>query len=59
LVLVVNVSYKADSIVLENSFLLEFVPFLLEGVHGFFHVELLQEVSDKVIDNNVSLKHFG
>jgi len=40
-ILVGNVGNKSDSIVLEDSFFLEFVPLLLEGVHGLFHLEPL------------------
>jgi len=55
-ILVGDVSNKADSIVLEDSFFLEFVPFLLESVHGFFHLESLQEVADEIINDDITLK---
>lgn len=56
-ILVCNVRYQANAIVLENSLLLEFVPLLLECVHGLFHFKPLQEVPNEIVDDHISLEH--
>ena len=53
-ILVVNVGYKSNSVVLERALLLKLEPFLLEYVHSLIHLALCEEVSDEVIDNNRS-----
>lgn len=57
-VLVFNVGYEADVIVVEGPFLLELVPLLLEHIQSFSHTKLLQEVPYEVINDDVALEHF-
>ena len=38
---------------MESALLLKLVPFLLEDVQRFSHLELLHEVPDEVIDDNI------
>ena len=51
-ILVLNISDHANTAILENTFLLELKPLLLECVHSFVHFQLAQEVADKIIDND-------
>jgi len=44
-------------VVLESALLLKFIPFLMKDVEGFGHRKLLQEVSDEIIDDHVTLQH--
>ena len=39
---------------MESSFLLELVPLLLEDIQCLSHAELLQEVADKIVNNDIS-----
>ena len=55
-ILVVHVSYQTDLDVMERSFLLELVPLLLEDVEGLGHFEFLHEISNEVVDHNISRK---
>ena len=54
-ILVVDVGYKSDSIVLECALLLQLEPLLLEYIHGLCHFTFGKEVPDEVIDYNWSL----
>lgn len=56
LVLIIDVSYQADVVVVEGTFLLELEPLLLEDVKGLRHRELLQKVADEVIDHHLLLQ---
>jgi hypothetical protein len=38
---------------MESALLLKLVPFLLEDVQRFSHLELLHEVPNEVIDDNI------
>ena len=49
-----HVSYQTDLDIVESTFLLKLMPLLLEYVQSFGHVELVHEVSDEIINNNVS-----
>jgi hypothetical protein len=51
-----HVSYQSNLNVVESTFLLELVPFLLKDVKRLGHCKLLQEVTNKIIYNNVSIK---
>lgn len=51
-----HVSYQSNLYVVEGAFLLEFMPLLLEDVECLRHGKLLQEVTNKIIDNNVSVE---
>ena len=51
-----HVSYQSNLYVMKGAFLLELVPFLLKDVERLGHCELLQEVSNKIINYNVSIK---
>ena len=49
-IFVLNISDHADTAILENTFLLQLKPLLLECVHSFIHFQLAQEVANKIID---------
>lgn len=53
-IFVIDVSYKADAVVLECAFLLQFKPLLLEYIHGLSHFTLGKEVPDEIINHNWS-----
>lgn len=57
-VLVFDVGYEADVIVMEGPLLLKLVPLLLEHIKSLAHAKLLQEVPYEVIDHNIALEHF-
>lgn len=57
-VLVLHVRYQTYLVVVECAFLLQFVPLLLKHTHSFRHSKSHEEVSDKVINNHISLNNF-
>jgi hypothetical protein len=58
-VLIIDISYEAYVVVLESTFLLKLIPLLMENVQGLRHCELLQKVSDEIINHHFSLEYFG
>jgi hypothetical protein len=54
-VLIIDVSYEAKMVVLERTLLLKFVPLLMENVESLRHGELLQKVSDEIINDDFEL----
>ena len=57
-ILVVHVSYQTNLDIVEGAFFLKLVPLLLEDVQGFRHFKLEHEVSNEVIDNNITAQCF-
>lgn len=53
-VFVFDVRNKTDAQVLESTFLLELIPLLLKYIHGLGHLDFGQEVSDKVVNHDIS-----
>ena len=54
-ILVGDISDETNAVILERSLLLQLVPLLLESVHGLLHREALKEVTDEVVNDNISL----
>jgi len=54
-IFIFSVSYQSESDIIESSFLLQLVPFLLEYVHCVVHLKSFEEVPDKVINDNISV----
>ena len=55
-ILVMHVSYQSDLNVVEGSFLLELMPLLLKDVQRLGHRKLLQEISNEIINYNISVE---
>lgn len=51
-ILVLNISYHAYTAILKYTLFLELKPLLLERVHSFVHLQLREEVADKIIDDH-------
>ena len=51
-----HVSYQTNLDIVECALLLELMPLLLEDVQGFGHFKLEHEVSNEIIDNNITAK---
>lgn len=58
-ILVLNIRDHADIAVLKDAFFLQLKPFMLKGVHGLSHLELSQEVANKIVDHHGLLLGFG
>ena len=44
---------------MESALFLKLMPLLLENVQSFLHFEPLKEVSDEIVNYNVSIKGLG
>jgi hypothetical protein len=54
-ILALDVRDQTNTQVLEGSFLLEFVPLLLENIHSFLHFELHEEVTNEIIYDDITV----
>jgi hypothetical protein len=53
-IFIMHVSYQTDLNIMESTFFLKFMPFLLKNIKCLVHFEFLHEVSNKIINNNIS-----
>lgn len=56
-VLILNISYQPNLVIMERPFLLQLVPFLLEHIQCLSHSETTQEVPNEIVNYYVPLNH--
>jgi len=57
-IFVFTVSYQSYRYIMKSAFFLKLMPFLLENIQSLIHFEFLHEISNKIINNNISTHSF-